>query len=406
MQMQTWYKPALLAMSLLMTTLAGAQTLDRIAAVANDDIVTERQLDQRVQAVRQQYQSNPNVLPADDILTTQVLEAMILESLQLQMADRGNLVVPEQQINDAVQTIASRQNLTLDQLLAAVQNSGQSVSAFREQIRRELTINELQQQIVGRQIFISDAEVDRFLKSQSGQSLQETEYQLIYKRFDADQQETADALVAKLNDGAALSAVSDSRDLGLRPLMEIPSIFRTLVPVLEINEAVLIPRDGVLHLAQLVDKTEAASVNIEEYRLRHILIKTDQLFDAESARKLAGDLRQRVLNGESMAELADEYSQDNGTRGRGGDLGWSTLDNFVDTFRATAQTTATDELSEVFASPFGYHFLRVEGQRTRDVGTDVLRNQIRNQLYQQRYSEALQRWQTELRAESFVEIRL
>ena len=346
------------------------------------------------------------MLPADDVLTRQVLDAMILESLQLQLAERGNLVIPEQQVNAAIQSIASRQNLTLDQLLAAVQSSGQSVGDFREQIRREITINELQQQIVGRQIFISDAEVERFLKSQSGQSLQETEYQLYYKRFDADQQAEADALVNRLNNGESLLDTPDSRDLGLRTLDQIPSIFRTLVPVLEENEAVLLPRDGVLHLAQLADKTEAASVNIEEYQLRHILIKTDQLFNAESARELAEDLRQRVLNGESMAELADEYSQDNGSRGRGGDLGWATLDNYVESFRDAARATEEGELSDVFRSPYGFHFLRVEGQRTRDVGTDVLRNQIRNQLSQQRYNEALQRWQTELRAESFVEIRL
>ncbi|EAR10948.1 Parvulin-like peptidyl-prolyl isomerase [Reinekea sp. MED297] len=404
--MQTWFKSALLATSLLMSTLTYAQTLDRIAAVANDDVITELQLAQRVEAVRQQYRSNPNVLPTDDVLTRQVLDAMILESLQMQLAERGNLVIPEQQVNAAIQSIASRQNMTLDQLLAAVQSSGQSVSDFREQIRREITLNELQQQIVGRQIFISDAEVERFLKSQSGQSLQETEYQLYYKRFDVDQQAEADALVDRLNSGESLLDSPDSRDLGMRTLDQIPSIFRTLVPVLEENEAVLLPRDGVLHLAQLADKTEAASVNIEEYQLRHILIKTDQLFNAESAQALAEDLRQRVLNGESMAELADEYSQDNGSRGRGGELGWATLDNYVESFRDAARSTEEGELSDVFRSPYGFHFLRVEGQRTRDVGTDVLRNQIRNQLSQQRYSEALQRWQSELRAESFVEIRL
>lgn len=401
-----WLNSALLTMTFLIAQSPMAATLDRIVAVANSDVVTAQELNQRIQGVKAQYQSNPSVLPSDEVLRAQVLDAIILESLQLQLAKRGNLVLPEEQINQALQNIAARQNMTLEQLLNAVQASGQSVTDFRQQIRRELTINELQKQIVGRQIFISDAEVDRFLKSQSGQSLQEASYQLYYKRFNADQKSEAEALLEELNNGAMLADVADSRDLGMRTLEEIPTLFRTLVPVLKENEAVLLPRDDTLHMAQLIDRTEVASVNVEEYSLRHILIKTDEMLDAESARKLIEDLRDRVLNGESMADLADEFSQDPGSRGRGGDLGWNTLDNFVAEFRDAAKNTPQGAVSDVFQSPYGFHFLRVEDQRTRDVGTDVLRNQIRNQIYQQRYNESLQRWLVELRAESFVEIRL
>lgn len=401
-----WFKPALLTMTILIAQPLLAKTLDRIAAVANSDVVTELELNQRIESVRQQYQSNPNVLPSDEVLRQQVLDAMILESLQLQMAERGNLVIPEQQIDNALQRIAARQNMTLEQLLQAVQSTGQSTDAFREQVRREMTINELQKQVVGRQIFIADAEVDRFLKSQSGQSLQETRYQLYYKRFDENQKAEADALVRELNQGAQLADIDDSRDLGMRALEEIPTLFRTLVPVLRENEAVLLPGDGVLHLAQLTDKSEVASVNIEEFKLRHILIKTNELFDPQSARNLITDLRTQIINGADMAKLADEYSQDDGSRGRGGDLGWNTLDNFVPAFQEAARNTPAGELSEVFESTYGFHILRIEDQRTRDVGTDVLRNEIRNQLYQQRFNESLQRWLTELRAESFVEIRL
>ncbi len=405
MMNMTLLKKAIFTTALLASVVAQAKPLDRIIAVANNDVVTALELDQRVNQIKNQYKSNPNVLPNDTLLAQQILDAIILEKLQLQLAERGNLQMPDSQIDAALNNLAKNQNMTLAQYLSAVKNSGQDINAFRQQIKRELSINEVQKQIVGRQIFISDSEVDRFLASQSGQSLKDTEYQLSYLRFESGNKADAEALVNNLNDGLALLDTDGSRDLGLRKLDEVPSLFRTLVPVLELGEAVLLERDGVLHIAQLTNKTKAQTIIIEEYKLRHILVTTTELFNAESAVSLLNDLKQKIENGASMAELADNYSQDSGTRGRGGDLDWNSLDSYVKEFSDVARNTPENTVSDVFESPYGFHILRVEGIRTSDVGLDVLRKQIRNQLYQRRYNESLQRWLTELRAESFVEYR-
>ena len=362
-------------------------------------------MNQRVDQIKDQYKSNPSVLPSDQLLAQQVLEAIILEKLQLQLAEKGNLQLPDAQVDSALANLAQNQNMTLNQYLTAVQNSGQNIADFRNQVKRELAINEVQKQIVGRQIFIADSEVDRFLTSQTGQSLTGTEYQLSYIRFELAQKADAEALVTTLNQGATLLDTTGSRDLGTRKLDEIPSIFRTLVPVLKPNEAIMLERDDVLHIAQLVQKSEPQTVNIEEYKLRHILVTTTELFNAASAKSLLTDLKLKIENGASMAELADNYSQDSGSRGRGGDLDWNSLDSFVPEFSEMARNTELNAVSDVFESPYGFHILRVEGIRTSDVGFDVLRKQVRNQLYQRRYNEALQRWLTELRAESFVEYR-
>ena len=398
-------KYGLLSTLLCLGTATFAQTLDSIAVVVNDDVVTNAELAVRMALIKDQYSANPGVLPNDDALSKQILDALILESLQLQLAQRGNLVIPEQQVDEALANIAKNQKMTSSQFLSALQNSGRNIDDFRQQIRNELTITEVQRQIVGRQIFVSNAEIDRFLTSQSGQSLKDTEYQLGYLRFEAQQREQAESLLDRLNQGSELLAESGSKDLGFRPLSEVPSIFRTLVPVLNEGEAVLIEKDGVLHLAQLMTKTAAESVNIREYSLRHLLIKTDALFDTRSAKALLQDLRVQILGGADMAQLADQFSQDAGTKGLGGDLGWNSLDNYVPEFSAVARTLEPNQLSEVFESPFGFHVLRVEDTRSRDVSVDVLRNQVRNQLSQRRYTGALQRWQTELRAESYIEYR-
>ena len=401
----TLLKKAIFTTALLASVALQAKSLDRIIAVANNDVVTALELNLRVNQIKDQYKSNPKVLPSDQQLAQQILEAIILEKLQLQLAERGNLVVPDAQVDAALTNLASNQNLTLTQYLNAVKNSGQDIGLFRQQVKQELTVNEVQKQIVGRQIFISDGEVDRFLTSQSGQSLKDTEYQLTYLRFESGDKTEADRLVKSLNSGASLLDTEGSRDLGSRKLNDVPSLFRTLVPVLELGEAILLERDGALHIAQLTHKTEAQTVNVEEYKLRHILITTTELFNAESAKSLLNDLKTKIENGASMADLADRYSQDTGSRGRGGDLDWNSLDSFVNEFSQVARQTQTDQVSDVFESPYGYHILRVEGIRTSDIGLDVLRKQIRNQLFQRRYNESLQRWLTELRAESFVEYR-
>ncbi|WP_320823302.1 peptidylprolyl isomerase [Reinekea sp.] len=398
-------KNGLLGTLLCLGTATFAQTLDSIAVVVNDDVVTNAELATRMALIKAQYSATPGVLPNDAALSKQILAALILESLQLQLAQRGNLVIPEQQVDEALANIAKNQKMSASQFLSAMQNSGRNVDAFRQQIRNELTITQVQRQIVGRQIFVSNAEIDRFLSSQSGQSLKDTEYQLGYLRFEAQQREQAESLLERLNQGGDVLAESASKDLGFRPLSEVPSIFRTLVPVLNDREAVLIEKEGVLHLAQLITRTAAESVNIREYSLRHILIKTDALFETGSAKALLNDLREQILGGADMAQLADQFSQDAGTKGLGGDLGWNSLDNYVPEFSAVARTVESNQVSDVFESPFGFHILRVEDTRTRDVGIDVLRNQVRNQLSQRRYTDALQRWQTELRAESYIEYR-
>lgn len=391
---------------LLCSTSVTAQTLDRIRAVANDDVVTQRELDARVEQIKQQYQSNPQVLPSDSELRRQILDQLILESLQLQIADRGNLVLPEEQVDLALERIAANQGLSLNAFTNALRQQGQNLSQVREQIRKELTINEVQRQMVGRQIIITDSEVERYLTSQTGQQLQNTQYQLAYLRLEPTQKALAEQTIDAINvSGSALLDEANARDLGLRPLNEVPSLFRTITPVMKEQEAILIDNPDALHLIQLIDRTEAQSVNIQEYSIRHILLSLDALLTEEAARSTLTDLKQQIEAGADMATLANQFTDDTGSKGNGGSLGWSTLDVFVPEFAEAARNTLVGELSDIIKTQFGLHILRVEDVRSRDVGIDVLKNQIRRQLQQQRYQEAVQRWQTELLAESFIEIR-
>ena len=253
---------------------------------------------------------------------------------------------------------------------------------------------------------VTEGEVERYLETLAGQSLQDVQFELVYRRYSAEESDAANAQLAELKAGAQLADTAGARNLGMRPVSELPSVFRTVVPVLSLNEAVLIENNGALHLAQLIDKTERQAVQVEQYQVRHILVQPDALLTADQAQVLLNDLRERIAAGESMADLADQFTDDLSSKGQGGALGWRQADEFVPAFANRVRETPMNELSEVFESNFGYHILRVEDQRTTDIGLDVLRQQVRETLSQRKYEEALQRWLVELRAQSFVEVRL
>jgi len=252
-------KSAFISGLLLTSLLAVAKPLDRILVVVNDDIVTQLELDQRIAYIKDQYKAAARRMPDDSVLQQQVLDALILESLQLQLAEKGKITISDQKVDEAIASIAKRQKLTTSQFYQAMKENGLADADVRNQIKTELIINELQQKLVARQVYVSDAEIDRFMATQSGQSFTETEYQLAYKRFELTEKEQAEALLKQINGGSKLLNEEDTRDLGLRKLEDIPSIFRTLVPVLNDDEAVLIEKNGALHMAQLIKKTEAQS---------------------------------------------------------------------------------------------------------------------------------------------------
>lgn len=382
------------------------ELLDRIVAVANEDVVTANELVERTRAVREQYASNPGVLPPQEELRRQILDALILERLQLQLADSINLRITDSQVNDAVNRLAQQRNLSLEQFIAALQRNGQDFTTVREQVRQELTIGEVRRQYVGRTVRVTEGEVERYLNTLAGQSLAEAEFELAYRRFEPEEAEAARTLRAQLNQGDRLTDDPEARNLGLRKVNELPSVFRTVVPVMELNEAVLVERDDALHLAQLISKNERRAVQVEQYRVRHILIRPNVVLNEDQAQALLTDLRERIEGGEDMASLANQFTDDLGSKGNGGDLGWRQAEDFVRAFASQVRSMPEGDVSPVFQSEFGFHILRVEDQRIQDIGLDVLRHQVRETLSERKYQEALERWLVELRAQSFVEVRL
>ncbi|EKF74641.1 survival protein SurA [Alcanivorax hongdengensis A-11-3] len=427
--MPRWGKALLLAMLCLpLMAQAKVQMLDRIVAVVNDGAIMASELDDRVATIAMQFQQKGQQLPPPAVMREQVLNRMVLERIQLQLADRAGIKVDDTSLNQALAGIARQNNMTLEQFADTIQSDGHDWGHFREQIRQEMVISRLQQRSVASRIHITDREVDRFLNSEMGKKMFQADFHLghILVRVpphaspdDIKQARAkAETLLKKLKDGADFSnlAVSESDgpkaldggDLGWRPAAQWPSLFSDAAIDMKKGDISDLLRSGAgFHILKMIDRRGGTEKVVTQYKVRHILIKTDALTTAEQAHDRAQRLHDRIAKGElSFDKAAAEYSDDPGSAHSGGDLGWVSRGDMVPEFESMMLSTPQGQLSPVFETQFGWHFLEVEGKRDADMSEEYRRSQAMHALQKRRYEEALDDWIQEQRNDAYVDIRL
>jgi peptidyl-prolyl cis-trans isomerase SurA len=417
---------AIFASLVLTTPFAQAQlkSIDRITAVVDDDVIMQSELTSRVQVVKNQ--SKGMRLPPDDVLAQQVLERLITESIQMQMAERSGIRINDQQLNQTIATIAKQNNMSLRQFQQALEKDGVPYADAREQIRRERIISEVQRYRVGSKIQISEQDIDGFLDSARGQSATAEEYRLghiliqVPSQANKDQlkkaQNKAKKIVKNLRKGADFeeTAVANSEgrnalkggDLGWRKEAELPSLFADIVPSLKkggISDP--IRSASGYHIIKITDKRGGDEQLVRQTRARHILIQETTIRSAKESEKLINDIYKRVQKGEDFAKLAKEFSDDPGSKVSGGDLNWINDGDMVPAFENTMKTTKKGQTSKPFKSRFGWHILQVTDYRQKDMGEEVQRNQARQLLYTRRFEEELPVWLRQIRADAYVEVK-
>ncbi|MCK0153362.1 peptidylprolyl isomerase [Alcanivorax sp. S6407] len=406
---------------------AKVEMLDRIVAVVNDGAIMASELDERINLIAMQFQENGQPLPPPAIMREQVLDRMILERVQLQLADRAGIKVDEASLNQAMAGIARQNNMTLEDFAAALQQDGYNWPQFREQIREDMIISRLQQRTVASRIRVTDREVDRFLESEMGKKMFEEDFHLghiLVRLPSGATPEDVQAATSKVEDIAqrlkqgedfAQLAVSNSDgpkaleggDLGWRPAEQWPSLFAEAALGMEKGEVSAPIRSGAgFHLLKMLDRRGGAEKVVTQYQVRHILIKTDALTNSEQAREQASRLHDRIANGAEFATVAAEYSDDPGSARNGGELGWVSLGEMVPEFEQMMLNTPQGELSPVFETQFGWHFLRLDAVRDADMSEEFRRMQATQALQKRRFEEELETWVQEQRSESYVDVRL
>ena len=413
----------LLALSVL-PSLASAQieVLDQVVAIVDDDIILASELQERLKGVRSTMESRGVEVPSDDVLIRETLDRLILDSIQLQLANRYGVRIPDQQLDEAMIRLARQNGLTLEQFRIALEQSGQSYAAAREGLRDDLAIQRVQQGNVMRNINISEQEIDNFLTTEEGEAMTQPEYQVVQALLSISRGEDAAEIAAKeayvdevlsnIQSGQSFGqAVSGTEpyaftggDLGWRKLGDIPSMFADTVPTLTVGEVAKVRSSSGFHLVYLADAVGGEQL-VRQTDVRHILVKPTEVLNEQAAEHLVVELRARIEGGEDFGELARQYSDDIGSATEGGNLGWTNPGQMVPEFEATMAGTAEGSISQPFRSEFGWHILEVKARRDKDFSGEVRRNQVAGYIRDQKYQEELDAWLRKIREEAFVDIK-
>ena len=400
--------------------------IDRIAIVVDEDVIMQSELEERFKAVRSQISSQKNArMPSDDVLNEQIEEQMIIESLQLQRAERAGIRISDEEITNTIAQIAKENNLSLNEFKNALTVDGISWSGMRSRVSRELKINRLQQGIMRRRIQVSDQEIKNFLSSELGSNLTADQYRLghilipIPENPSNNDLKTASSqannIFSKIEDGDDFRALAiefssgqnslEGGDLGWRKAAQLPTIFSDLVGNMEVGETRSPIRSGRgFHILKLFNKRGASTEGkIAQTRVRHVLVQPNEIRSENEANDLALSLRNEVVEGRDFAEIAKLYSDDPGSALSGGDLGWSRKGVFVPEFEKVMAESEKNELSSVFKSVHGYHFLEVTDRRIEDFSERYRMSQAENFLRNQRFDQELNNWLREIREDAFIE---
>ncbi|HEY5647161.1 MAG TPA: peptidylprolyl isomerase [Pseudomonadales bacterium] len=400
--------------------------LDAIVAVVEDDVVLASELLERLDMVREQFAQNNAPLPPNDILLSQIMERLIIESLQIQEADHRGVIVDDESLTRAVTGFAQQNNMSLEQFAQQLEMDGRNYAEFREQIRREIIMQRLQQAIVNRRITISEQDIEDLLNSPYYKELLSDEFRvghiLLALEPNASEatikaaEDAAIEIVRELREGADFTQMAVARsagsnaleggDLGWRKAAELPSLFAEYVLQMEVGDvSAPIASPSGLHIVKLMEQRGAGVQKEMQTHLRHILVMPSEIRTEEETEALIRDIYRRLQADEDFAALAAEFSEDPGSALAGGDLGWTSGNEFVPRFREVMAETATGKLSEPFRSQYGWHVLEVMDRREQDMSEAARRDMALQILHGRRFEEELDKWLKELRDEAFVEIR-
>lgn len=409
-------------------TLRAAESvlLDRVIAIVNDDIVMASELQHRLRQISGRLQQQGTRLPPQQVMNQRVLEQLILESVQLQLAQRAGIRISDTQLNETLVGIAKSNGMTLQQFQEQLATEGETYAAAREQIRREMIVTRIQQREVDRRVRVSEQEINNFLDSREGRERSGVEYYLGHilismpENPNSEQEEAAleraEAVLEELRAGADFQqmavARSDGRQalnggvIGWRKENELPSIASDVLPNLAKGEASdLIRSTSGYHIITALDKRGGTEQWVKQRQARHILIAPSEIRSDRQAKEIIDKLYDRVSNGDDFAELARSNSDDPVSAIDGGDLGWVSPGQMVPEFEEVMARTPVGETSEPFRSPYGWHILQVLESRDQDIGAMVQANQARQLIYRRKFEEELVLWLQELKSEAFIEIK-
>ncbi|OEE79865.1 peptidylprolyl isomerase SurA [Vibrio genomosp. F6] len=397
--------------------------LDKVAVIVNESVVLQSDIDASLKTLRANAKKNNQTLPSEAVLREQVIEKLILDTIQTQEADRIGVRIDDNRLNEAIAEIAKENNQTIEQLSASIAAEGLSYPAFREQVRKEIAASEARNALVRRRINILPAEVDNLANILAQETNATVQYKIghIQLRFNDQQEkseieEQANQLAEKLENGADFSTMAYTYSKGPKALQggdwgwmrkeEMPTIFADQIKLQNKGSIIGPFRSGVgFHILKIEDIKGLETVAVTEVNARHILIKPTLILSDEGVKKELLNITQRINSGEAtFADLAQQYSQDPGSAAQNGELGYQTPDLYVPEFKHQIETLPVNKISEPFKTVHGWHIVEVLDRREVDKTDAALKNKAYRILFNRKFNEEAGAWMQEIRASAFVEM--
>ncbi|MCZ6805055.1 MAG: peptidylprolyl isomerase [Proteobacteria bacterium] len=401
--------------------------LDRIVAVVNEDVIMQSELETKIRTVRDQMQQQGANLPPASILERQVLDNLIQNRIQLQIAERTGIRVNGENLNRTISNIAAENQVSLTQFKEILEQDGYNYEQFRKDIRNEITLSQLRRRQVENRVVVTEREIDNYLTNQEVQGTFQAEVRLSHILLSLPDAATQDEiyqvrqvasqiredLITGADFAEIAATVSDGGnaknggDLGWRKMEDVPSLFVDYIPDMKTGEiSELIQSPSGFHIIKISDVKSDEKNIVEQTHARHILIKPDALTTVDQAREKLVQLKLRIENGDDFGLLAKGNSDDSVSAIKGGDLGWTSPGELVPEFQRMMDQIQPGELSAPFKSSFGWHIVQVLDRRSIDNTESVKQGRARAAIRTRKLDEAMQNWTRKLRDEAYIEYRL
>ena len=408
-------------------TIAAETQLDKIEAVVNQELILSSDISNMKRDVIKNYKESGKALPNPKDFNKQILDKLINDKVQLQIANATGLRISDAQVDQAIEGIAKKENKTIAEMRREIEKSGLNYNAYIDSIRNELTINEIRQIQVQRRINITDQEVEQMIEriNKQGQASIQFNFAHILLKVSSETSpekklaidKTANLLIKKIKGGEDINQLAttysegpkalEGGNWGWRKMDAIPSLLINNIKPSNKKGDVIGPfrsKIGV-HIIKILDKKGTASVMTEEVHARHILLKPNVVLNDKKAKQLLVTLRQDILDGtKTFKELAKKYSKDPGSAIKGGDLGWADPTVYVPEFRDATLSQKIGDISQPFRTTHGWHILQVLEKRKSDITKKATKQKAYNILYRQRFPYEAYAWLNEIRQEAYVKI--
>tara|TARA_Y100000768_G_scaffold376413_1_gene348437 strand:- start:2550 stop:3818 length:1269 start_codon:yes stop_codon:yes gene_type:complete len=403
------------------------ELIDRVIAVVDSGVIMESQLNERVEEILMRLKNDRTELPPLNLLEEQVLDRLIIEEIQLQMAERAGIKISDSELNQTLSRVAAQNKLSLEEFRIKLESDGTSYRSFRDTIRKELILQRVQRGKVGAKIDISEQEIENFINSEEGKTQLAEQYNVQHILLSVKSglreeeineiEQSALSLIERLKEGESFEKLAASYSsgqnaleggfLGWRTSSELPSLFSGVVSELKVGEIADPLRSGAgFHILKLTDKRGNTVKFLDQTLARHILVQPSEIRTENQAELLINDIYDRLNEGEDFKQLARQYSEDPGSKMDGGDLGWSNPGDYDPAFEKTMNETKIGEMSKPIQSSFGWHIIEVLDRRNEDVSQEEQKNRAFRIIYDRKFEQELQSTLIELRAEAYVDIKL